>query len=169
MFINLIFQSYQTQTVYLKNYLSNSAFECFAAIPETIQVQLLNDRDPHGNVRVSQIDTEQLLMLAVSEKLTKENFKGTFSPLPHFMGYEGRAAWPSFFDAQYCYGLGFVAAQLLASGKTVYMALVIAYIKSLIGSLPLPDFHSIWTLQGKAWELTKACNRVIEPNMVKYA
>ncbi len=151
--------SVQEKRVYLKNYLSNSAFECFAAIPETIQVQLLNDRDPHGNVRVSQIDTEQLLMLAVSEKLTKENFKGTFSPLPHFMGYEGRAAWPSFFDAQYCYGLGFVAAQLLASGKTGYMACLRRLVDSVenweVYALPITMLMNIEIRHGKAKPVIK--------------
>ena len=152
-------QTIKEKQTYLQNYLSNAAFECFAAIPETIQEQLLNDRDPHGNVRVSQIDTEQLLMLAVSEKLTKENFKGPFSPLPHFMGYEGRAAWPSFFDAQYCYGLGFVAAQLLASGKTGYMACLRRLVDSVenweVYALPITMLMNIEMRHGKAKPVIK--------------
>jgi diphosphate-dependent phosphofructokinase len=96
---------------------------CFQSLPGHIREQLLEDRDPHGNVQVSHIATEQLLIEAVREELsTRTDFKGKFSPIAHFFGYEGRSALPSNFDADYCYGLGYVAALLISMGKTGYMA-----------------------------------------------
>ncbi|MEO7423785.1 MAG: diphosphate--fructose-6-phosphate 1-phosphotransferase [Fibrobacteria bacterium] len=95
----------------------------FASLPKTIQLQLLLDRDPHGNVQVSLIDTDALLAELVGRKLkASPAFKGKFSSQRHFFGYEGRAAAPSNFDADYCYSLGCVAAVLVKSGRTGYMA-----------------------------------------------
>jgi pyrophosphate--fructose-6-phosphate 1-phosphotransferase len=95
----------------------------FASLPKTIQLQLLLDRDPHGNVQVSLIETEALLAELVGRKLkASPSFKGKFSSQRHFFGYEGRAAAPSNFDADYCYSLGCVAAILVRSRKTGYMA-----------------------------------------------
>ncbi|MEO6097117.1 MAG: diphosphate--fructose-6-phosphate 1-phosphotransferase [Fibrobacteria bacterium] len=95
----------------------------FASLPKTIQLQLLLDRDPHGNVQVSLIETDALLAELVSRKLkSTPSYKGKFSSQRHFFGYEGRAAAPSNFDADYCYSLGCVAAILVRSGRTGYMA-----------------------------------------------
>jgi pyrophosphate--fructose-6-phosphate 1-phosphotransferase len=95
----------------------------FASLPKNIQLQLLLDRDPHGNVQVSLIDTDALLAELVGRKLkSSPSFKGKFSSQRHFFGYEGRAAAPSNFDADYCYSLGCVAAILVRSGRTGYMA-----------------------------------------------
>ncbi len=95
----------------------------FASLPKTIQLQLLLDRDPHGNVQVSLIDTDALLAELVGRKLkATPSYKGKFSSQRHFFGYEGRAAAPSNFDADYCYSLGCVAAILVRSGRTGYMA-----------------------------------------------
>jgi len=102
--------------------LSKEAKNAFDFLPEKIQQQLLLDRDPHGNVRVSQISTESLFIETVTAELNKRNFKGKFSPIPHFFGYGGRAGFPSNFDATYCYSLGHVAALLLNARKTGYMA-----------------------------------------------
>ena len=97
-------------------------------IPEGVAKQLTAERDPHGNVQVSLIETEKLLSEMVAEKLAawkKEGkYVGKFAPLHHFFGYEGRCAAPSNFDADYCYALGASAAQLVANGKTGYMAIV---------------------------------------------
>jgi pyrophosphate--fructose-6-phosphate 1-phosphotransferase len=86
------------------------------------------DRDPHGNVQVSRIETEKLLEHMVAHKLSvmKSNgqYKGKFNPLTHFFGYEGRCAFPSNFDADYCYSLGYSAFALIASGLTAYLASV---------------------------------------------
>ena len=90
--------------------------------------QLALARDPHGNVQVSLIETEKLLSTMVAQKLEKMKkagkYAGKFSAQHHFFGYEGRCAAPSNFDADYCYALGTSAAQLIANGKTGYMAIV---------------------------------------------
>ena len=100
----------------------------YASLPEAIAKQLTLDRDPHGNVQVSLIETEKLLIEMVKTRLAamkaEGKFVGKFSGLGHFFGYEGRCAAPSNFDADYCYSLGFNAAQLIAAGKTGYMSLV---------------------------------------------
>lgn len=100
----------------------------FLSLPEAVGNQLALDRDPHGNVQVSLIETEKLLSEMVGEKLAawkqEGKFTGKFSPLHHFFGYEGRCAAPSNYDADYCYALGASAGQLIVNGKTGYMAIV---------------------------------------------
>ena len=108
----------------LEKLLSSSSRECFLMLPASIREQLLFDRDPHGNVQVSKIETERLLMTLVSQELKKRNFQGAFSPVPIFCGYEGRSALPSNFDATYCYNLGRTAACLIHSQKSGYMAAI---------------------------------------------
>lgn len=98
--------------------------EVYASLPEDIQQQLVMDRDSHGNVQVSRIETEQLLIEMVS-KVVEQRQPGTkFSTHAHFFGYEGRCAAPSNFDADYCYALGFTASALIGSGRTGYIAAV---------------------------------------------
>ena len=113
---------------WLKANLSAAAFATFETLPEAIASQFLADRDPHGNVQVSRIDTEKLLALTVEKRLAemkKEGtYKGKFSSYCHFFGYEGRCAFPSNFDADYCYSLGFTAFLLIASGVTGYLSSV---------------------------------------------
>ncbi len=100
--------------------------EVFKTLPRQIQLQLCLDRDPHGNVQVSLIETEKMLAEMVGNRLKemkKEGkFAGKFSAQVHFFGYEGRCAAPSNYDADYCYSLGYTAAALLANGKTGYMS-----------------------------------------------
>lgn len=111
-----------------KSYLTPKALSCFEAVPRSIQEQFLIDRDPHGNVQVSQIETEVLLMEAVRQELERRKLRGAytgkFQALKHFFGYEGRAALPSNFDATYCYALGAAAALLIDEGATGYLAFV---------------------------------------------
>ena len=116
------------QREYILDHLSEANKATFETLPEGVARQLSLDRDPHGNVQVSLIETEKLLSEMVGDKLAqwkKEGkYTGSFSALHHFFGYEGRCAAPSNFDADYCYALGTSAAQLIANGKTGYMAIV---------------------------------------------
>lgn len=113
---------------YIKGMLSEESRAVYRDLPKGIAHQLTMDRDPHGNVQVSLIETEKMLIEMVAKKLAKLKaegvYKGKFSALNHFFGYEGRCAIPSNFDADYCYSIGITAAQLIASGKTGYMSLV---------------------------------------------
>ena len=113
---------------YVKGMLSAESRQVYRDLPKGIAMQLTLDRDPHGNVMVSQIETEKLLIEMVAKKLAtlkgEGKYKGKFSALNHFFGYEGRCAIPSNFDADYCYSLGITATHLIAAGKTGYMALV---------------------------------------------
>ena len=116
------------QRQYIIDNLSKVNAEIYASLPEGVARQLSLERDPHGNVQVSLIETEKLLSEMVGNKLAawkKEGkYVGKFSALHHFFGYEGRCAAPSNFDADYCYSLGFTASVLIANGKTGYMASV---------------------------------------------
>ena len=114
------------QREWVNRELSKDSSYVFSALPRGIQMQLLDDRDPHGNVQVSRIDTEKLLIELVQERLDKMRidgeYQGRFSALAHFFGYEGRCAFPSNFDADYCFALGFSAFLLLGAGLTGYIA-----------------------------------------------
>ena len=116
------------QRAYILAHLTEENRATFETLPEGVARQLSLDRDPHGNVQVSLIETEKLISDMVDAKLAqwkKEGkYNGKFSALHHFFGYEGRCAAPSNFDADYCYALGTSAALLIASGKTGYMAIV---------------------------------------------
>ena len=116
------------QREYILSHLSEENAATFATLPEGVARQLSLDRDPHGNVQVSLIETEKLISEMVAAKLAewkKEGkYVGKFAPQHHFFGYEGRCAAPSNFDADYCYALGTSASYLIANGKTGYMAIV---------------------------------------------
>jgi pyrophosphate--fructose-6-phosphate 1-phosphotransferase len=116
------------QVDFAKSHLTEENLKVFNSLPVGVARQLALDRDPHGNVQVSLIETEKLLSTMVAakmEKMKKEGkFVGKFATQHHFFGYEGRCAAPSNFDADYCYALGNSAAQLIAAGKTGYMAIV---------------------------------------------
>ncbi|AEC02113.1 diphosphate--fructose-6-phosphate 1-phosphotransferase [Parasphaerochaeta coccoides] len=111
---------------FIASHLSTTSATAFAFLPDGIRKQLLMDRDPHGNVQVSRIETEKLLIELVTQRLAdwkKEGkFSGSFNALNHFFGYEGRCAFPSNFDADYCYSLGTNAALLIACGLTGYLS-----------------------------------------------
>ena len=111
---------------YIVHKLSEKNSKIYASLPSSVALQLSLDRDPHGNVQVSLIETEKLLGEMVGDKLNKwkkeGKYKGTFARINHFFGYEGRCAAPSNFDANYCYSLGYTASLLIAAGKTGYMA-----------------------------------------------
>jgi pyrophosphate--fructose-6-phosphate 1-phosphotransferase len=111
---------------WLATHLSEKSAAVFQSLPTGIATQLTLDRDPHGNVQVSLIDTEELLGEMVKTKLSEMReagiFNGKFGTQYHFFGYEGRCAAPSNFDADYCYSLGYNASFLIVEGKTGYMS-----------------------------------------------
>lgn len=113
---------------FISSRLSQDSSFVFSSLPREIQVQLCLDRDPHGNVQVSLIETEKMLAEMVRVRLNELKsagvYKGKFSAQTHFFGYEGRCAAPSNYDADYCYSLGYTAAALLGAGATGYMASV---------------------------------------------
>ena len=116
------------QIDFVKTHISKENLEVFNSLPTSVARQLALDRDPHGNVQVSLIETEKLLSAMVAVKLEqwkKEGkYVGKFGTQHHFFGYEGRCAAPSNYDADYCYSLGYNASRLIANGKTGYMSVV---------------------------------------------
>ena len=104
--------------------LSPKSKETLSYFPKDIQLQLLIDRDPHGNVAVSHIQSEKLLSFLVEMELKKREYVGQFNPIHHFFGYEGRSGFPSNFDATYCNALGIAAALLIKEGFTGYMSAI---------------------------------------------
>ncbi|HBG40776.1 MAG TPA: diphosphate--fructose-6-phosphate 1-phosphotransferase [Porphyromonadaceae bacterium] len=123
---NIIRRSQQREYVIGK--LSEANSKIYASLPERVAQQLTLDRDPHGNVQVSMIQTEELLAEMVGKRLKKwaqeGKYNGKFATVHHFFGYEGRCAAPSNYDADYCYSLGYTASLLIVSGKTGYMSSV---------------------------------------------
>lgn len=113
---------------FIKNGLTAESFAVFDILPTGIQQQLFLERDPHGNVQVSLIESEKLFSALVKDELAKRKaagtYKGKFSALHHFFGYEGRCAFPSNFDADYCYSLGYNAFMLISYGYTGYLSKV---------------------------------------------
>ena len=118
----------EEQRQYIIDHLAKENAEVYASLPAGVARQLTMDRDPHGNVQVSLIETEKLLSEMVGNKLAawkaEGKYVGKFNPQHHFFGYEGRCAAPSNYDADYCYALGYNASQLIAAGKTGYMSSV---------------------------------------------
>ena len=120
--------TFEEQSEWINKNLSKDSSYVFSSLPNNIQRQLLMDRDPHGNVQVSRIETEILLIEMVEDRLkelkSEGKFSGKFNHQHHFFGYEGRCAFPSNFDADYCYALGYTAFALIANGLTGYMSSV---------------------------------------------
>ena len=139
------------KVAFVSGKLSGECGKVFASLPAGIKAQLCNDRDPHGNVQVSLIETEKMLAEMVKAKLKKMaaegKYSGKFSTQTHFFGYEGRCAAPSNFDADYCYSLGYSAAALIGAGKTGYMASVRNNTKSadewICGGIPITMMMNI--------------------------
>ncbi|MBS0623872.1 MAG: diphosphate--fructose-6-phosphate 1-phosphotransferase [Verrucomicrobia bacterium] len=133
---------------------SENSRKLLTSLPASIAEQLQDDRDPHGNVQVSKIDTEQLLIELVKKELAQRtSYRGKFNPVNHFFGYEGRAAYPTWFDASYCLALGYTAAILIDQGHTGYMAQVSNLIKDpehwSVGGVPLTSMMAFETRKGK--------------------
>jgi pyrophosphate--fructose-6-phosphate 1-phosphotransferase len=127
------------------------------SLPAGIAAQLMLDRDPHGNVQVSQIETEKLLIdmakVQLKELKKAEKYNGKFSTITHFFGYEGRCGAPSNFDANYCYALGYNASVLALNGMTGYLSSVKKLVKKPeqweCGGIPLTMMMNIERRKGK--------------------
>ncbi len=120
--------SWEAKYAFIENGLTKESMAVFAILPQNIQQQLFLERDPHGNVQVSLIESEKLFSALVADNLKARKaagtYKGKFSAQHHFLGYEGRCAFPSNFDADYCYSLGYNAAMLIQYGFTGYLSKV---------------------------------------------
>jgi len=120
--------TWEEKYAFIENGLTKESMAVFAILPQSIQQQLFLERDPHGNVQVSLIESEKLFSEMVKNNLAERKaagtYKGKFSPLHHFLGYEGRCAFPSNFDADYCYSLGYNAFMLIQYGYTGYLSKV---------------------------------------------
>ena len=142
---------------FIKNGLTAKAMEVFAILPQSIQQQLFLERDPHGNVQVSLIESEKLFSEMVKAKLAERKAAGTysgkFSAQHHFFGYEGRCAFPSNFDADYCYSLGYNAAMLIQYGFNGYLSKVSNLSKPaeewVAGGMPITKMMNIERRNGK--------------------
>ncbi|MBP3238891.1 MAG: diphosphate--fructose-6-phosphate 1-phosphotransferase [Lachnospiraceae bacterium] len=142
---------------FIKAGLSAEAFAVFDILPQFVQQQLFLERDPHGNVQVSLIESEKLFSALVKDKLAARKaagtYKGKFSPLHHFFGYEGRCAFPSNFDADYCYSLGYNAFMLIQYGYTGYLSKVSNLSKPaeewVAGGMPITKMMNIERRNGE--------------------
>jgi pyrophosphate--fructose-6-phosphate 1-phosphotransferase len=149
--------SFFDQVTWLKCRISEPSCNLFESLPPEIGEEFLAERDPHGNVQVSRIETEKLLIGMVEKKLRKleaaNAYDGKFSALAHFFGYEGRCAFPSNFDSDYCYSLGYSAFVLIASGLTGYLSsvrnLTAPADKWIAGGVPLTMMMNIEQRHGE--------------------
>ena len=149
--------SWDEKYAFIKNGLTAASFKVFAILPQSIQQQLFLERDPHGNVQVSLIESEKLFSALVKDKLAARKAKGTyngkFSPLHHFFGYEGRCAFPSNFDADYCYSLGYNAFMLILYGYNGYLSKVSNLSKPaekwVAGGMPITKMMNMERRNGK--------------------
>ena len=142
---------------FIEKGLTKEAMAVFAILPQSIQQQLFLERDPHGNVQVSLIESEKLFSALVKAKLEERKkagtYKGKFSALHHFFGYEGRCAFPSNFDADYCYSLGYNAFMLIQYGYNGYLSKVSNLSKPaeewIAGGMPITKMMNIERRHGE--------------------
>ena len=155
--------TFEDQAEWINKNLSKDSSYVFSSLPNNIQRQLLMDRDPHGNVQVSRIETEMLLIEMVEDRLAElksdGKYNGKFSHQHHFFGYEGRCAFPSNFDADYCYALGYTAFALIAGGLTGYMSSVKNLSKPasewVAGGIPVTMMMNLEVRHGKSKPVIK--------------
>lgn len=149
--------NWKEKYAFIEKGLSQEAMSVFAILPEEIQQQLFLERDPHGNVQVSLIESEKLFSAIVKAKLEERraagSYKGKFNALHHFFGYEGRCAFPSNFDADYCYSLGYNAFMLIQYGYNGYLSKVSNLSKSadewVAGGMPITKMMNIERRHGE--------------------
>ena len=149
--------SWAAKVEFIEKGLTKEAMEVFNILPEAIQQQLFLDRDPHGNVQVSLIESEKLFSAMVAAELKNRkaagSYKGKFTAMHHFMGYEGRCAFPSNFDADYCYSLGYNAFMLIQYGYTGYLSKVsnlsAPAVEWVAGGMPITKMMNIERRHGE--------------------
>ncbi|TFG60879.1 MAG: diphosphate--fructose-6-phosphate 1-phosphotransferase [Spirochaetales bacterium] len=149
--------TFEDQAEWINRKLSKDSSYVFSTMPNNIQRQLLMDRDPHGNVQVSRIETEKLLIEMTETRLNElkaeGKYTGKFTTQHHFLGYEGRCAFPSNFDADYCYSLGFNAFMLISAGLTGYISSIKNLAKPagewVAGGIPLTMMMTMEQRHGK--------------------
>ena len=150
-------ESWEEKYQFIENGLSKESMSVFALLPQSIQQQLFLERDPHGNVQVSLIESEKLFSALVANVLAERKangtFKGKFNALHHFFGYEGRCAFPSNFDADYCYSLGYNAFMLIQYGYNGYLSKVSNLSKPaeewVAGGMPITKMMNIERRHGE--------------------
>ncbi|MGM9947985.1 diphosphate--fructose-6-phosphate 1-phosphotransferase [Floccifex sp.] len=149
--------TWKDKYAFIEKGLTKESMAVFAILPETIQQQLFLERDPHGNVQVSLIESEKLFSALVKDKLEERRaagtYKGKFNALHHFFGYEGRCAFPSNFDADYCYSLGYNAFMLIQYGYNGYLSKVSNLSKPaeewVAGGMPITKMMNIERRHGE--------------------
>ena len=145
--------SWEEKYAFIEKGLTAESMAVFAILPQTILHQLFLERDPHGYVQVSLIESEKLFSALVKDKLTERGFTGKFNALHHFFGYEGRCAFPSNFDADYCYSLGYNAFMLIQYGYNGYLSKVSNLSKPaeewVAGGMPITKMMNIERRNGE--------------------
>ena len=150
-------ESWEEKYAFIEKGLTKESMDVFAILPQGIQQQLFLERDPHGNVQVSLIESEKLFSALVADKLAERKeagtYKGKFNALHHFFGYEGRCAFPSNFDADYCYSLGYNAFMLIQYGYTGYLSKISNLSKPanewVAGGMPITKMMNIERRHGE--------------------
>lgn len=164
------------KVAFMHKYLTAESDAVFSILPEDIQAQMMADRDPHGNVQVSRIESEKLvssLVAAKLEEMRKEGkYNGKFNPLHHFFGYEGRCAFPSNFDSDYCYSLGYNAFMLIQCGCTGYLSsirnLSAPATEWKAGGMPITKMMNIERRHGEDKPVIKKALVELDGNPFKY-
>ena len=168
--------TWKDKYAFIEKGLTPESMAVFAILPETIQQQLFLERDPHGNVQVSLIESEKLFSALVKNKLDERKaagtYKGKFSALHHFFGYEGRCAFPSNFDADYCYSLGYNAFMLIQYGYNGYLSKVSNLSKPaeewVAGGMPITKMMNIERRHGEDKPVIKKALVELEGKPFKY-
>ena len=164
--------SWEEKYAFIEKGLTAESMAVFAILPQTIQQQLFLERDPHGNVQVSLIESEKLFSALVKDKLTERGFTGKFNALHHFFGYEGRCAFPSNFDADYCYSLGYNAFMLIQYGYNGYLSKVSNLSKPaeewVAGGMPINKMMNIERRNGEDKPVIKKALVELDGKPFKY-
>lgn len=164
--------SWEEKYAFIEKGLTPESMAVFAILPQTIQQQLFLERDPHGNVQVSLIESEKLFSALVKDKLAERGYTGKFNALHHFFGYEGRCAFPSNFDADYCYSLGYNAFMLIQYGYNGYLSKVSNLSKPaeewVAGGMPITKMMNIERRNGEDKPVIKKALVELDGKPFKY-